>query len=182
MSPERLLPLYLLLFGHIIADYFCQNRRFTDRKRRRLSYLLFHFALVWTAGMLVLLPYHPAAALVPATIIALCHLAIDGGKIRLEKMTDGICRTGEDKTRIKQRHQFYNILDQLLHFAVILLVWRIFLAEKPWPFLFPAKPVFLNSFAVLVIISVVARGILGIVSKGDNHDSQPEAGHNQGRH
>ena len=149
LLPSQILPLYLLLFGHICADYLCQSKKFVCRKREKNSYFLFHIFLVWLFAFLFFLPYRSGKAFAVVTILAFFHLAIDRSKIRLEK------------TRSKISQKMLNVVDQFFHFLLILLAWRVFFFNLPLPSFFSGRPGLLNFLAVLIIILNSMQGDYG---------------------
>ena len=157
MRPENFFPLNLLFLSHIIADYVCQPKDFTRRKRKKKAYLFLHVAIVWAVGFLLLLPYWNGKTLLAVSILSISHLIIDWNKIMLERK---IKRILKEKGLLKT----VNVVDQGLHFLAIVCVWRVFLTGFPWPFGFLPSPVFLNSVAILVIILITARGGIGLLN------------------
>jgi hypothetical protein len=153
LLPNQILPLYLLLFGHICADYLCQSKKFVRRKREANSYFLFHVFLVWLFAFLFLIPYRSGKAFAILTVLAISHFAIDGSKIRLKK------------TRPKINQKMLNVVDQSFHFLLILLAWRVFLFNLPLPSFFSGRPWLLNFLAVLIIILIAYKAIAGLREK-----------------
>jgi hypothetical protein len=149
------LPLYLLLSGHICADYLCQSKRFVVLKRKRERYLLFHLFLVWAFTVLFFLPYRSGKTLTVITALALSHYLIDRSKIRFRK------------ARPETDQKALNILDQCLHFLLILLVWKIFFFNLPLPSFFSVHPRLLNYFAILIIILIGWKAVSNIFKKDE---------------
>jgi len=155
-SPSQILSLYLLLFSHICADYLCQSKRFVYRKRKNNSYFLFHIFLVWLFAVLFFLPYRSGKAIAVVTVLAISHLAVDKSKIRLKKRRPEINK------------KMLNIVDQCLHFLLILLVWKVFLFNLPLPSFFSGHPRILNSLAVLIVILIIYKAITGFSEEEEN--------------
>ena len=152
----QIFPLCLLLFSHICADYLCQSKGFVYWKRKNNSYFLFHVFLVWLFAFLVFLPYRSVKAIAVVTILAISHLAIDKFKIRLKK------------TRPKINQKVLNVVDQCLHFLLILLAWRVFLFDLALPFFFSGQPWILNYLAVLIVILIIYKAVAGLSEKEEN--------------
>ena len=155
LAGRRLLPLCLLLFSHICADYLCQSKRFVYRKRGNNSYFLFHILLIWFFAFLLFLPYRSGKAIIVVTVLAISHLAIDKSKIRLKK------------SRPEINKKMLNVIDQFLHFLLILLAWRIFLFNLPPPPFFSGHPRILNFLAVLILVLILYKAITGLSEKED---------------
>jgi len=155
-SAGQVLSLYLLLFSHICADYLCQSKKFVYRKRKNNSYFLFHIFLVWLFAFLFFLPYRSGKAIAVVTVLAISHLAVDKFKIRLKK------------TRPEINKKILNVVDQCLHFLLILLVWRVFLFNLPLPSFFSGHPRILNSLAILIVILIIYKGITGLSEEEEN--------------
>lgn len=155
LAGRRLLPLCLLLFSHICADYLCQSKRFVYRKRGNNSYFLFHILLIWFFAFLLFLPYRSGKAIIVVTVLAISHLAIDKSKIRLKK------------SRPEINKKMLNVIDQFLHFLLILLAWRIFLFNLPPPPFFSGHPRILNFLAVLILVLILYKAITGLLEKED---------------
>ena len=151
--PNQILSLYLLLLSHICADYLCQSKRFVYRKRENNSYFLFHVFLVWLFAFLLFLPYRSGKAIAVVTLLAISHLAVDKSKIRLKKRRSGINK------------KMLNVVDQFLHFLLILLAWRVFLFNLPLPSFFSGHPRILNSLAILIVILISCKAITGLSEK-----------------
>ena len=154
--PSQILPLCLLLFSHICADYLCQSKRFVYRKRKNNSYFLFHIFLIWLFAFLFFLPYRSGKAIAVVTVLAISHLAVDKSKIRLKKRRPEINK------------KMLNVVDQCLHFLLILLAWRVFLFNLPLPFFFSGHPRILNSLAVLIVILIIYKAITGLFEKEES--------------
>ena len=152
----QILPLYLLLFSHICADYLCQSKRFVHRKRKNNSYFLFHIFLVWLFAFLFFLPYRSGKAIAVVTVLAISHLAVDKSKIRLKKMRPEINK------------KLLNVVDQCLHFLLIFLAWRVFLFNLSLPSFFSGHPRILNSLAVLILILIIYKAITGLSEKEES--------------
>ena len=154
--PSQILSLYLLLLSHICADYLCQSKRFVYWKRKNNSYFLFHIFLIWLFAFLFFLPYRSEKAIAVVTVLAISHLAIDKFKIRLKKRRPEINK------------KMLNIVDQCLHFLLILLAWRVFLFNLPLPSFFSGHPRILNSLAVLILILIIYKAITGFSEEEEN--------------
>jgi hypothetical protein len=154
--PSQVLSLYLLLFSHICADYLCQSKRFVYWKRKNNSYFLFHIFLVWLFAFLLFLPYRSGKAIAVVTVLAISHLAVDKSKIRLKKRRPEINK------------KILNVVDQCLHFLLILLAWRIFLFNLPLPSFFSGHPRILNSLAVLIVILILYKASAGLSEKEES--------------
>ena len=152
----HVLPLYLLLFSHICADYLCQSKRFVYRKRRENSYFLFHIFLIWLFAFLLFFPYRSGKAIAVVTVLAISHFAVDKSKIRLKKRRPGINK------------KILNVSDQCVHFLLIFLAWRVFLFNLPLPFFFSGHPRILNYMAVSIIVLIIYKGIAGLSEKEEN--------------
>ena len=150
-SSGQIIPLCLLLFSHICADYLCQSKKFVYRKRENNSYFLFHILLIWFFAFLLFLPYRSGKAIAVVTVLAILHLVIDKSKIRLKKRRPEI-----NKKKL-------NVVDQCLHFLLIFLAWRIFLFNLPLPSFFSGHPRILNYLAVLIVILIIYKAIAGLL-------------------
>ncbi len=153
---SQIFSLYLLLFSHICADYLCQSKRFVCHKRKNNLFLLFHVFLIWFFAFLFFLPYRSGKAIAVITVLAISHFAIDKSKIRLKKR------------RPKISKKTLNVIDQCLHFLLILLAWRFFLFNLPTPSLFSGHHRILNYLAVLIIILIVYKAISGLSEKEES--------------
>ena len=154
--PSQILSLYLLLFSHICADYLCQSKRFVYWKRKNNSYFLFHIFLIWLFAFLLFLPYRNGGAIAVVTVLAISHLAVDKSKIRLKKRRPEINK------------KMLNVVDQCLHFLLILLAWRVFLFNLPLPSFFSGHPRILNFLAVLIVILIIYKAITGLLEEEEN--------------
>ena len=154
--PGQILPLCLLLFSHICADYLCQSKRFVYRKRKNNSYFLFHIFLIWLFAFLLFLPYRSGKAIAVVTVLAISHLVVDKSKIRLKKRRPEINK------------KMLNVIDQCLHFLLILLAWRVFLFNLPLPSFFSGHPRILNSLAILIVILIIYKAITGLSEKEES--------------
>jgi hypothetical protein len=151
--PSQILSLCLLLLSHICADYLCQSKKFVCRKRQNNAYFLFHIFLIWLFAFLFFLPYRSGKAIAVITVLAISHLVIDKSKIRLKK------------SRPETNKKALNVIDQCLHFLLILLAWRVFLFNLPLPSFFSGHPRILNYLAVLIIILIICKAIVGLSEK-----------------
>ncbi|MFH2069565.1 MAG: DUF3307 domain-containing protein [Candidatus Omnitrophota bacterium] len=154
--PGPLLSLYLLLLSHICADYLCQSKRFVYWKRKNNSYFLSHIFLVWFFAFLFFLPYRSGKAIAVITVLAISHFVVDRSKIRLKK------------TRPEINKKALNVVDQFLHFLLLLLAWRVFLFNLPLPYFFSGRPRILNYLAVLILILIICKAITGLSEKEES--------------
>ncbi|HNQ34708.1 MAG TPA: DUF3307 domain-containing protein [bacterium] len=167
MNPEVRLPLLLLLFGHVVADYLCQPRSLTFLKRRRPVFLLLHglVVLAWLWPLAILYPGR--AVLLLLTAVAASHLAIDAVKIGLERRC---CFQRREK-------RLANVIDQGLHFLALAAAWWLGFRGRLWPAALPRTPVLLNSLLVLVIILIGVKAGFGFLETGREDDHNLTTGH-----
>jgi len=168
----RFFPLYLLFLSHIASDYLFQTRGFVRKKRRQNRYLLFHGLVVWVVTLLFFLPYQNLVVYSTLTGMAILHLTIDKTKIQIKK------------SDLPLSEKALNILDQALHFLVIILLWRLIFFHLPFPFgssFFQQHPFFLKYFAILIIILIAAKALPNLFKKGEDNDSDLETGNNPTR-
>lgn len=98
--------LFLLLLGHLFADYYLQTTRIGAYKRKNLAGLAVH-ALTWTLVVSVILVMAGLFSPWKFYFLFLTHFFIDLAKIRLFQ------------PRLGKFHPV-NVMDQFLHLSTIL--------------------------------------------------------------
>ena len=105
----------LMLFGHIIADFYAQTSKISDRKKKSVNYMLLHgiIYMVIMFIVLIILTGTFLKALTIALIIAFMHMGVDFLKIKAEQKI--------------QAHKYSIFLaDQVIHVLVLLFICYIF--------------------------------------------------------
>ena len=161
--------LILMLFGHIVGDFYLQSNRLVSRKIEKFSAVLLHsiIYLLAVAGLLFLVIQYSLSLLLSIIFIITIHIAIDS------------------LTRIIHWKPF--IIDQLLHIASLIAAWLIWgntLVSKDfvlWNFNFipstPAVTVILGLLLLLKPISLlISSGDIWDFSKNVPGESQKGAG------
>jgi len=100
--------LFLLLIGHVFADYFLQTTRLAVYKRRNLAGLAAH-AAIWASVICLVLVLKGFFSPWKFYFLFGTHFVIDWTKIRFFK------------TNLSKLHPV-NVTDQLLHLATVLAV------------------------------------------------------------
>lgn len=108
--------LYILLIGHLIADFFSQTSKTASLKNKKFRYILFH-SLIYS-GIFQILCFcfiKPLYAIIASTIILLSHFVIDS--IRCEI----------DKKLSNPKHLFISfVIDQVVHIGIIISICHLF--------------------------------------------------------
>ena len=104
--------LYLLIFAHFVADYLLQPAWLTRRKYERPIFVFVHGLIVFLVSFAAVSWFFDYRWVWGIVVISISHIAIDLMKIELEKT-------------LKHRRLELGIADQLLHLALIALVWNV---------------------------------------------------------
>ena len=108
--------LKVLLIAHFLADFSFQTADMAEEKKQNQGFLLAHsciYAVVMAAACF--LGVSPMYALLPAAIFAVSHFIIDECKCLLSRKWDSI---------------WLFLIDQAIHIAIIVLVWRFLYLES----------------------------------------------------
>lgn len=109
MTSESAALFSLLVAGHMLADFVLQTRSMIANKHRPAG-LLAHGAVVAIAHLVLLIPFFGAPALVAVLMITATHMILDAAKVALQR-------------RFPSRPLLWFFSDQILHVAVLALVW-----------------------------------------------------------
>ena len=169
---------YNLLFAHIIADFYCQSDVSCDEKRES-GFKGWH--LYWHSFLVLILSVAVCwniKMIIPAVIIGISHLLLDGAKSMIERK---IVQNGKKKTY----GLLIFIIDQLLHISIILLCTFYF--GKDWiqfPFLTDLRPRFLLALLALLFLAKPVNILVDIlfteytISPAKDDTSKPEGNPN----
>lgn len=108
--------LKVLLIAHFLADFSFQTADMAEEKKQNQGFLLAHsciYAAVMAAACFLVVS--PMYALLPAAIFAVSHFIIDECKCLLSRKWDSI---------------WLFLIDQAIHIAIIVLVWRFLYLES----------------------------------------------------
>lgn len=108
--------LALLLVGHIGADFLVQTASVAAAKRRRARPMLWHGLLTWITHLVLIFPFLNIGLLAGVTLLAAFHILLDALRARIDPGWN--------------RPLFSFFVDQALHTASILLLWRVVLANE----------------------------------------------------
>lgn len=125
-----------LFLAHFIADYFLQTPKMVSQKMEKgfaSPLLLVHVLAHIVVSLLLVFDLKYA---VPVLMIGSAHYLIDIGKIYLSKF--------------RESYLWY-YLDQLMHFLVILIVWRLTSADVYLPQLPPGEHVWVVLLGFVVL-------------------------------
>lgn len=111
----------LLLFAHIIGDYYFQSQKFAEQKEKSIIKVLVHSLIYTLICFVVVIPVINKWLIIAATIVSISHLIIDVLKWTL------VIRAGKDFNSEKKR--FIYIIDQAAHLFFIFIT-AIFVAIK----------------------------------------------------
>lgn len=111
----------LLLFAHILGDFYLQTDMISKHKENSIKWVLVHGISYWLVLILVSLPFVSLKILIGASVAAILHLVID-------LMKFGYTNSKIKKllyTKIAERKVFF--MDQALHLFSIVLVayWAV---------------------------------------------------------
>ena len=135
--------LKLLLIAHFLADFTFQTEKMAEKKRDDQRSLLIH-SVIYAAVMSLacFAGVKPLYALLPAAIFAVSHFVIDECKCLASRKWNSI---------------WLFLIDQALHVAVILLVWKfLWLESVPSALMLAAQkyPRANNILAIVLILTV----------------------------
>jgi len=106
----------LLLFGHIMADFYLQTRGMAEKKEKSIKWVLLHSLCYFGTMILIGLPVISHEIVFIIILASILHLAIDTFKyFYLLVMTQK-----RKKTQVMERNIFF--LDQLLHFLSLFFI------------------------------------------------------------
>lgn len=148
-----MIPFYMIL-SHLVADFLLQPRKLVEYKEKSFAGVFIHAGIHGILMTLILFPYWAYAPVWYAiVIISFLHAVIDQGKISVQLKTD--------------EYLFPFLLDQLMHFVVILVIIKSFhLDYLPIPFeieqnftlyLNPQLVLFLTIFIFCTAVYDIAR-------------------------
>jgi len=143
--------LMILIFAHLMADYVFQSSKIADNKAKSFRGIVIHEIIVLLVSTIILSIYGLIGFLV-AAIISISHLAIDYTKMKTSKFF---------------RFQTVSyLIDQMLHFGVIILCEYLFRSKVNEPIIKFEYAGLLNyiliiTFMATVIVKVVLNDIYG---------------------
>jgi len=110
------MPLLLLFYGHIIADFYLQPICLAEKKQKRFKFLLIH-SLIYLAlmSLVCFLFVEWKVSLCIVLVASVSHFAIDYLKILIKKGNE------ENKFGL-----WVFIVDQFLHIVILLFLYKIF--------------------------------------------------------
>ena len=135
--------LKVLLIAHFLGDFTFQSASMAEGKKNSQGTLLLHsviYAVVMAAACF--LSASPMYALLPAAIFAVSHFVIDECKCLLSRKWDSI---------------WLFLIDQAVHIAIIVLVWRFrYMESVPSALMVWARgiPRANNCLAIALILTV----------------------------
>lgn len=147
-----------LLLAHLAADFLLQTKKMVENKKWISKSMFVHISIVFVVTLLF------SNNLLISTIIAVSHYCIDGTKIEL------------NKRKISKSSLF--LLDQALHFLVILICWSIYFditKEVYHAFLIPFENYQL-SFILLgyVLVTTPFGYLIGLLTKRFQNQNNDE--------
>ena len=122
----------LLLFGHILGDYYIQTSRMAKKKDEKLKWVFLHSFCYLGAMLLISIPLFSQKLILGAVFASVLHLCIDV----LKYWYVFIMTRKKKNTLLMERNVFF--IDQILH--VVCLLWIAYwlatsermLLAKPW--------------------------------------------------
>jgi uncharacterized membrane protein (UPF0182 family) len=110
----------LLLFAHILGDFYFQSQKFAEQKEKSIYKLLLHSIFYTLACFIVIIPVINKWLIIAVAFISISHLIIDV----LKSLVKGVYKElNEEKDRI-----FY-VIDQFVHLCFIFIA-SVFVAAN----------------------------------------------------
>lgn|GEM_PF-1575782 len=113
----------IIFFNHLISDYYLQSDQTAKFKGKYIKYMIIHLIPVLLCNGLLLYLFYGSIGIITALWISLFHLIIDLLSSGLLKFT-------------LSKNKFVNhLLDQLLHFIIMIVLYLMFLDDvtyTPW--------------------------------------------------
>ena len=109
----------LLLFAHLLGDFYGQPESLAEKKQKRIGWVFLHALLYWAANLLVSLPVISLAVFIFSSISAFTHLIVD-----ILKYTFTHKRT----LFVKDKRIIF-FIDQILHLFLIAIIAFLFSSE-----------------------------------------------------
>lgn len=106
----------LLLFGHVLGDFYLQTKGMAEKKEKSIKWVLRHSLCYLGTMLLIGLPIISYEIIIVLALASLLHLVIDTFKyIYLSVMTKK-----SKKTQVIERNTFF--VDQLLHLLSLIFI------------------------------------------------------------
>jgi hypothetical protein len=107
-----------LILAHLIGDFFLQSDSWVKNKEQKKWASPVLYAHVMIHFLLIVLLFGSLSVWLPALLIAVSHLLIDGMKVSLQK---------------KENRSLWFGIDQVLHLVVIGVIWTVFWGGSVFP-------------------------------------------------
>lgn len=145
---------YNLFFAHIIADFYCQSKESCNNRRESgfkgwnlylhsIIVLLLTATACWDIKMII-----------PAAIIGISHLALDGIKSLIERNIENQKKVHKENNEKKSYGLLIFIVDQLLHISIILVcTWHFGQGWSQFPLLTNISPRILLCILALIVLA-----------------------------
>lgn len=120
MVLKNVLFFWVLLFAHLVGDFYVQTETLAQEKKRKASALIQHCIIYGACVLTAALALCGRAAFYGGTAAALGHAAIDGAKFYFPHRLKSL------KTKMERRKGWVLAADQMLHLVVLtaaVLLW-----------------------------------------------------------
>lgn len=109
----------LLLFAHLLGDFYMQTDRQAEKKEKNFKWVLLHGLFYWMAVLLVSIPVMSGQVALYGTIAAVVHLVIDALKF--------LYISSKRKKKSKPVGSYLFFVDQAIHLLSIAVIAYIFI-------------------------------------------------------